>query len=248
MSETGPGTRTVFFADWHLPPQRTAQTEFFLRFVSEACAGAGRVFVLGDLFAAWVGPRHAAAPGHAATLDALAELARGGSNVTLLRGNRDFLLDAKTARRYGLALAPKGWRGELDGHRAWLVHGDGLSENDRMHKTLRALTGNFPVSTVVKAMPLGASDALAGAYRWLSDRRHARRERKRLGPDARRLAREFLGGTDLIVLGHWHEPMLEQAALGMPGKTLVRLGECTDRLASYAELDDGIIVLKQFTA
>ena len=115
MSEATADNRVIFVSDWHMPPERTAHTDFFIRFLDEVCTGAERLFVLGDLFNAWVGPRHTGMPGHAAALDALKRLANSGTNVVLLRGNRDFLLDRRTLRPYGLELSPRPWRGEAGG-------------------------------------------------------------------------------------------------------------------------------------
>lgn len=238
--------RIIFVSDWHLPAEQTVQTDFFVRFTREVCAGAARVFVLGDLFGAWVGPKHAVRPGHVAIFEALGELAASGTRVTIARGNRDFLLDRKTIARYGLELAPDVWRGDLPPGTTRLSHGDELTEDDRLHKTLRAVIGNFPVSTFVKMMPLGVSDALADAYRWLSARRRSRRKRKMLRPSAGAVRAEFESGIDLVVIGHWHEPAIETDAYSMPGKTFVMLGECTDVSASYAEISDGAIQLKRF--
>jgi|GEM_PF-2734954 len=238
--------RIIIVSDWHLPAERTAQTDFFARFTREVCAGAARVFVLGDLFGAWVGPKHATRPGHVAAFEALAELAASGTKVVIARGNRDFLLDRKTLARHGLELAPDVWRGDLPPGAARLSHGDELTENDRLHKTLRAVIGNFPISTFVKMMPLGVSDALADAYRWLSARRRSRRKRKMLRPSARAVRAEFESGSALVVIGHWHQPAIETDAYGMPGKTFVMLGECTDASAGYAEISGGAVRLREF--
>lgn len=237
--------RVIFVSDWHLPPEHTAKTDAFVRFVDEVCAGAGRVFVLGDLFNAWVGPRHVAMPGHAAALDALKRLAESGTVVVVLRGNRDFLLDRRTVRPYGLELSPGAWRGEAGGRRLMLSHGDELTEDDRLHKAARALTGNFPLSTFVKLLPLCASGALAAGYRWLSANRRSRRKRKKLYPDERRVSAAFDDGADIVVIGHWHEPKLETDVFGFTGKTFVMLGECTESAAVYAELSDGMITLER---
>ncbi len=245
-SEDTFSNRVVFVSDWHLPPEHTAQTDFFVRFAEEVCKGADRLFVLGDLFAAWVGPKHISRAGHAPVLEALRRLASSGPTVTVLWGNRDFLLDSKVTQQYGLELAGDVWRGRLGGKRARLSHGDELTEDDRLHKALRAAIGNFPISTLVKAMPTGISGVLAGAHRWLSSERRTRRKRKNLRPAESVMRADFESGTDLIVIAHWHEPSIQADAFGMPGKTLVRLGECTDTEAVYAEMTDETIQLKHF--
>ncbi|MFH1730916.1 MAG: hypothetical protein ABIF82_04595, partial [Planctomycetota bacterium] len=197
-------------------------------------------------FNAWVGPRHVAASGHAAALDALKRLADSGTNVILLRGNRDFLLDRRTVRPYGLELSPHGWRGETGGKTVILSHGDELTEDDRLHKFARTLTGNFPVSTFVKMMPLCASGMLAAGYRRLSAHRRSRRKQKKLRPDERLVRAEFDAGADIVVIGHWHEPGIETDAFGLTGKTFVMLGDCTEAAASYAELSGGTVNLQRF--
>ena len=245
-ADTVPDPRIVLFSDWHLPPEAGAQTEFFVRFVEQVCRDAAGVFVLGDLFRAWVGPKHAARTGHATVLEALGGLVRSGTPVTLLRGNRDFLLDRGSVRRFGITLAGNTWRGDLNGKAARLSHGDELCEDDRLHKCLRVITANPPVSTLVKWMPLRAADGLAEFYRGLSDRRRARRKTRKLRPDESQIRAQFRAGVDLLVIGHWHEPCLETDALGLPGKTFVMLGEGTETGASYAEILGETIQLKTF--
>jgi len=245
-AETDPDRPIILVSDWHLPPEHTAQAEFFVRFCQEVCQGARQVFVLGDLFQAWVGPKHAARPGHARVLETLERLAGSGTTVVLLRGNRDFLLDRKVTRRYGLELAGDAWCGELSGKRYRLSHGDEVCEDDRLHKFLRAVTGHPPLSTLAKLAPLSAGDAVARFYRRLSDRRRTRRKTRKLEPSADRLRAEFDAGPDVIVIGHWHEPRLQTDAFGLAGKTFVMLGECTEVQASYAEILGEAIRLKTF--
>jgi len=248
LGERETSGRVIFVSDWHLPPERTAKTEAFIRFVDEMCTGAERLFVLGDLFNAWVGPRHVVMPGHAAALDALKRLAESGARVVLLRGNRDFLLDQRTVGPYGLELSPGAWRGEAGGVTLMLSHGDEMTEDDRLHKAARAVTSHFPLSTLVKLMPLCGSRMLAAGYRWLSAHRRSRRKRKALHPDERRVRAEFDAGADIVVIGHWHEPKIEADAFGLSGKTFVMLGECTEASAVYAELTSGAVHLKQFSS
>ncbi len=239
--------RVIFVSDWHLPPEHTAKTDAFVRFVDEVCANAARVFVLGDLFNAWVGPRHVVMPGHAAALDALKRLAESGAKVVVLRGNRDFLLDQRTLRPYGLELSPGAWRGEAGGKNLMLSHGDELTENDRLHKFGRAVMGNFPVSTFVKLTPLCVSWMMAAWCRWVSMKRRTRRKRKKLQPAERRVRAEFEAGADIVVIGHWHEAKLKTDAFEQAGKTFVMLGECTESGGVYAELSDGTIKLVRIT-
>ena len=56
-SNRGTG-RTFFIADLHLTDERPVATGRFFRFLQEEVAGADALYILGDLFEAWVGDDH----------------------------------------------------------------------------------------------------------------------------------------------------------------------------------------------
>jgi len=238
---------TIFTSDWHLPPARTAQTDFFARFVDEICTGAEQVIIVGDLFAAWVGPRHANAAGHAAALDSLAKLARAGTKVVVVAGNRDFLLDERTLAPYGIEYHSRAWKGVACGRNVLATHGDLIDRGDFIHHVFRGITGSFPLSTVAKMMPLCLSGLFAWMYRTASAARHKQIPSTNDRPRGPALREIFEGGTDVAVTGHWHYPEIVNDACGIQGKTLVKLGECTDTAASYATVSD-TIELRSFAA
>jgi UDP-2,3-diacylglucosamine hydrolase len=237
--------RILLTSDWHLSPDIDAGTALFRRFLAEPCSGAARLFILGDLFDAWVGPRHVGRPGHRAALEALGKLAASGTRVSVLRGNRDFLLDDRTLAPFGLTMEPDVWRGDLAGHAARLSHGDELAERDRLQKILRAVAGGFPAGGCVKLLPLCITERLAGTLRRAS-RARQREKTTSTPPSDAKLRAAFEAGADCIVIGHWHTPELREEAFGLPGKTLVMLGERSASGASYAELLGETIQLKSF--
>src|SRR5690606_34049957 len=81
---------TLFVSDLHLDPERPAITELFGRFVGGEARGADALYVLGDLFEAWVGDDDPSATG-AIVADAFRALRDSGVPVYFMRGNRDFL-------------------------------------------------------------------------------------------------------------------------------------------------------------
>jgi UDP-2,3-diacylglucosamine hydrolase len=71
-------------------------------------------------------------------VDALQGLARRGTAVDVVPGNRDFLLDAKFERASGARVRHDGLIGETErGTRVLFLHGDELSTLDRGHMRLR---------------------------------------------------------------------------------------------------------------
>ena len=85
--------RALFASDLHLHDADPDTAGAFFDALAREAPGASHVFLLGDLFEAWVGDDDASAVG-ARLAGALDALARDGTRVYLMRGNRDFLLDA----------------------------------------------------------------------------------------------------------------------------------------------------------
>ncbi|MGM3213762.1 metallophosphoesterase, partial [Klebsiella pneumoniae] len=89
----------------HLDPSRPEITDLFLRFLREQAPGADALYILGDLFEAWIGD-DTPSPAADAVADALKVLSDSGVPVYFIRGNRDFLLGEDYARRAGLRILP----------------------------------------------------------------------------------------------------------------------------------------------
>src|SRR5690606_34291367 len=81
----GPMT-TLFISDLHLDPERPAITELFGRFVDGEARAADALYILGDLFEAWVGDDDPSETGAfvAAKLHGLHD---SGVPVHFIRGN-----------------------------------------------------------------------------------------------------------------------------------------------------------------
>ena len=128
---------TLFLADLHLSRERPAVTERFLTFLAERAGDAECLYILGDLFEAWVGD-DCVAEEYEPVLDALRESTDAGLNVYLQHGNRDFLLGEGFAARTGVRLLPEPAPIDLYGTPTLLLHGDTLCTDDRPYQEMRA--------------------------------------------------------------------------------------------------------------
>ena len=130
---------TLFISDLHLDAERPAITELFGRFIDEEVRGADALYILGDLFEAWVGDDDPSDAG-----DFVAEKLRGlrgaGVPVYFMRGNRDFLLGDAYAARAGITILPDPAVVMLRGKPTLLMHGDTLCSNDLAYQQFRAQT------------------------------------------------------------------------------------------------------------
>jgi len=88
---------TLFIADLHLCTEEPAITAGFLRFLAGTARDADALYILGDLFEAWIGDDDPN-PLHRQVAAALKTLSDSGVPCYFIHGNRDFLLGKRFAR------------------------------------------------------------------------------------------------------------------------------------------------------
>jgi UDP-2,3-diacylglucosamine hydrolase len=151
---------TLFVSDLHLDAERPAITDLFGRFLEDEARGADALYILGDLFEAWVGDDDPSEVG-AFVADRLAALKRAGTPSYFIRGNRDFLLGDEYARRARMRILPDPAVVVLEGAPAVLMHGDTLCTDDTSYQAFRAQTRNPAWQAQFLAQPLPARIAFA---------------------------------------------------------------------------------------
>lgn len=151
---------TLFISDLHLDAERPAITELFGRFLDEEARGADGLYILGDLFEAWVGDDDPSDVG-AYVADRLAALSKSGTPSYFIRGNRDFLLGDDYARRARMRILPDPAVVVLEGAPAILMHGDTLCTDDVAYQAFRAQTRDPKWQAQFLSQPLTARLAFA---------------------------------------------------------------------------------------
>lgn len=209
---------TLFVSDLHLDATRPHVTELFLRFLRDEAHGAAALYVLGDLFEAWVGDDDPDPVG-AAVAEGLRAVSDAGTPVRFMRGNRDFLVGPDWARRAGATILADPAVVMLDGAPTLLLHGDLLCTADTGYMAFRAQTRDPAWQAAFLAQPLQARLAFA---------RHAR-EQSRAAQAALHAAgtmetitdvtpatveQYFVRyGVDRMIHGHTHRPALHAVTL-----------------------------------
>ena len=187
----------VFVADIHLNPLDAAQLANFDRWLRSQIERAERVYILGDLFNYWYSGLEITCAPLIATL--------GEPRVTILPGNRDFLLSnlkqLKPVRQEELPL-------DLDGKRLVLAHGHTLPDGDLGFKFLHAAI--WPLLRLADPLlPLNFKNRLA--TRMVKASKAVRPLKAVIAPDC---ARRFQ--ADLIVCGHLHRKITEPRLTVLP--------------------------------
>jgi UDP-2,3-diacylglucosamine hydrolase len=200
------GREMLFISDLHLGASRLGVTRKFLDFLERRAPRAERLYILGDLFDAWVGDDDPTPPRRAVKA-ALRRLTSGGTEVYFQHGNRDFLLGERFARETGVKFLPDYALIDLYGETTVLMHGDLLCSDDKPYLEFRAKTRTAEWRSRTLGLPLIVRLAAARWYRLRSYWHKSKKSQKIMdvNPDAVRetLARH---GAARLIHGHTHRP------------------------------------------
>lgn len=128
---------TLFISDLHLSAGRRATVRRFLHFLGQRARGVERLYILGDLFDAWIGDDDNTPPNRAVKA-ALRSLTESGTQVFFQHGNRDFLVGEDFLRETGVRPLPDYAVIDLYGTPTLLMHGDLLCSDDLAYLQFRA--------------------------------------------------------------------------------------------------------------
>ena len=155
---------TLFISDLHLDGSRPGITSQFLAFLQEEAGGAESLYILGDLFEAWIGDDDPD-PDKQRVREALRRLTRSGVPCFVMHGNRDFLLGSRFAANTGVRLIDDGTVVNLYGRQVLLMHGDTLCTDDHSYQRLRRIVRNPLVQWVMRRLSLPQRQRLAAKMR-----------------------------------------------------------------------------------
>ena len=144
---------TLFIADLHLQTEEPAITAGFLRFLAGEARQADALYILGDLFEAWIGDDDPN-PLHQQIASAIKSLVESGVPCYFIHGNRDFLLGKRFARQSGMQLLPEAQVLDLYGRKVLIMHGDTLCTDDAGYQAFRKKVHTPWIQTLFLALPL----------------------------------------------------------------------------------------------
>lgn len=223
---------TLFISDLHLDASRPAITDLFLAFLRSEVLAADALYILGDLFEAWIGD-DTPSPAADAVAAALKEVSDAGVPVYFIRGNRDFLLGEQYAARAGMRILPDPSVIDLYGTPVLLQHGDLLCTDDLPYQQFRAQTRDPAFQAQFLAQPLAARIAFAQKAR---DASQSRQSEMKQGDRAQfetvtdvapaEVDATFVRfGVDTMIHGHTHRPAVHSLMAGDQARTRIVLGD-----------------------
>lgn len=225
---------SYLISDLHLEAVDDPVFDRFRRFLAAIRVDAARLFLLGDLFEAWVGDDDDSALARAVA-EELALLAASGVELAFLHGNRDFLLGADYATRCRMRLLPETSAIELHGRSCLLLHGDTLCTGDVGYQAVRRQIRDPGWQAAFLARDLAGRRAFAAEARAESGRHTAAMAESIMDVDAEAVAAAFAAsGADWLIHGHTHRPDVHEE--GAQRRRIV-LGDWP-RQASWLRIDD----------
>ena len=212
-----PSIRTAdFISDLHLGPELPRTLSALAAYLHSTRAEA--VFILGDLFEAWVGDDSSTLPFESPVMELLTEAARRRP-LHVMRGNRDFLLGPRFFEATGAVDLPDPVVVSAPGispDRVLLSHGDALCLADTAYQQFRAQVRQPSWQSAFLAKPLSERQAI-GAQMRAASREHQQRAEPVTYADAdSSLAQAWLeaAGARTLIHGHTHRPQSELRAEG----------------------------------
>jgi UDP-2,3-diacylglucosamine hydrolase len=228
---------TLFISDLHLDSERPAITRLLLKFLEQPARQAEALYILGDLFEAWIGDDDDAELGQTVAT-ALRALTDSGVPAYFLHGNRDFLLGQRFAVASGVQLLPESKVIELAGEPVLLLHGDTICIDDVEYQAFRAQVRHPAWQEQILALPLAQRRVLAGQLRETS--RQAAQQKAADITDVNlaevdRVMRAH--GVQHLIHGHTHRSAIHEWRLeGQPARRAV-LGDWQEQQGSVLRCD-----------
>lgn len=216
---------TYFISDIHLHAESKAQATLLLDFLRNVGSKADAVYILGDLFAIWLGD-DLREPYSQQLVAVLQQLAQQNVPLYFMRGNRDFLVDKKFCLESGCKLLADPCIVDLYGKQVLLTHGDQLCTLDLNYQKFRKVVQNPILNKIFLALPIVWRRKLGRYIQKKSKRAPKNPAAYDVAPDA--VAEWFAKfSVQNMIHGHTHMPAVHNV-----GETVrYVLGDWTERSA-----------------
>jgi UDP-2,3-diacylglucosamine hydrolase len=206
--------RAALLSDLHLHPDDPEGIGRFIQFARTLPGAVDELFILGDLFDAYVGAKHLRVPGYSPLVRAFDALCGNGVAVTLLKGNRDFLLGSDFTKATGARVAGDEDAFESGGRRFLLVHGDLFCINDLRYQAMRRRLRSPAMVFLSRTLPLSILLRIAARLRRTSMEEIAAKTPAEMGIVPSEVEKRLAEGYDEVVCGHVHDPQIVKLRRG----------------------------------
>ena len=218
-------SRTLFISDLHLDDERPQITQLFLDFLKNRANGSNALYILGDLFEAWIGDDDDST----LNLDVcrgLSECAASGTPVFVMHGNRDFLLGEQFAKQGNTTLLKDPARIDLYGTPTLLMHGDLLCTDDTEYQAFRGMVRNPQWQADFLKKPLQERRSIAVEMRTLSQEKTSGKAESIMDVNPAAVIHAMTENrVTRLIHGHTHRPAVHELLLARGPAQRIVLGD-----------------------
>lgn len=204
---------SLFISDLHLDPERPEHLEALKTLLLKHAGQADALYVLGDLFEAWIGDDDDT-PFNREAISAFRQFADSGSKLYFMHGNRDFLLGEDFAAACGGNLLDEGSVVDLYGTTAQLMHGDSLCTLDTEYQQFRAMARSPQWQQGMLSQPLEQRRMIAQGMRMQSQGKNANKAENIMDVTPEEVVKSMeSAGVKHLIHGHTHRPAVHDIPL-----------------------------------
>jgi UDP-2,3-diacylglucosamine hydrolase len=237
--------KAYFISDAHLGlgprHEERVKEDRLLAFLNHIKSDAEHLFILGDLFDAWLEYRTVIPKGFHRILAKLDELSHSGVKVHFHPGNHDCWIRDYFRDEIGMTIHTDPFETVIHNKRIFLHHGDGLANNDVGYTILKKIVRHpFSIwlySWLHPDLGLKIARSSSRTSRQYTQQKHYGEE-----DGMRRFAENKIdAGYDIVIMGHRHQPLNYPINNGI----YINLGDWISHF-TYAVLDEQHITLNKW--
>ena len=216
---------TLFVSDLHLEAERPDIGDQFIKFLQTDAMEADDLYILGDLFEAWIGDDDPNA--HYAKIKiAIRKVVDKGVPVYFMHGNRDFMIGRQFANETGVKILEDPYPITMYGQKALLSHGDAMCTDDVQYQRVRVMTRNPDWQASMLAKPLKERLNIAEEARRQSLEQTLNLSMSIMDVNPDEIKRVIAAhGVDVLLHGHTHRPGIHTVDLGNRKAKRIVLGD-----------------------
>lgn len=236
----------LIISDLHLAAGRPGVIELFIQFLREQVTPESRVYILGDLFDAWIGDDDNTPPLPAIKSE-LRRVTQSGAEVFFMHGNRDFLVGDIFANETGCSLLDDPAVVHINDIPTLLMHGDLLCTDDLDYMKARAFLRDpaFIESIMVKSIE--ERQAIAADFRKRSGEANSLKAEDIMDVNQQTVERYMTDNrVTQLIHGHTHRPAVHHFELDGEPSTRRVLPEWHEHQGSFLKADGHTLRMYDF--
>lgn len=252
--------KAYFLSDLHLGApyfKDSRQAEMrIVSFLDSIKDDADAIFLLGDVLDYWYEYRYVVPRGFVRFFGKLAELSDRGIRVVWFIGNHDIWIFDYLPNELGIEVVDGSLVEEIDGHKFFMTHGDGIGRLKPSFKLIRSLFRNRICQKLFSG--IHPRWTVPFAYKWSDHSRHSSplpsdEDAARMLENLNRFSREYLAehpDVEYFMYGHLH--LLKRFGIDVKieegdnaGAEIIVLGEWLSQF-SYAYWDGEKLEIKHY--